>query len=185
MLIVITGGSGSGKSAYAENRILSLRGEAPLYYIATMKIYDEEGSRKVQRHRQLRAGNGFITIEQPVKIEGAAGMIEEGAAVLLECMSNLTANEMFPDTGKTGTDTEQLAGHIVDGVRRLAGKTGHLVIVTNNIFEDGRHYDETTMRYMEVLGQINRELSASADEVTEVVAGIPVAMKREGKKCLL
>ena len=58
MITLIMGGSGSGKSAYAEDYALAQAGESSKYYIATMQIYDAEGQRKVERHRKLRAGKG-------------------------------------------------------------------------------------------------------------------------------
>ncbi len=177
MIIVISGGSGSGKSAYAEKKILSLRGTEPLYYLATMQIYDGEGKKKVERHRKLRAGKGFITIEQPLNVGAAADAAEGPASVLLECMSNLTANEMFVNADTGLPEVSQVEERVMDGIRRLVKKTKHLVIVTNNVFEDGECYDEGTMRYMETLGRINCRLAELADEVTEVVAGIPVEVK--------
>ena len=44
MMHLVTGGSGSGKSAYAEQQVLEA-GDAPRYYIATMMPYGEEGRR--------------------------------------------------------------------------------------------------------------------------------------------
>ena len=58
MITLITGGSGSGKSAYAEEQVL-LEGEARRIYIATMYPYDEESHRRIDRHRRMRAGKGF------------------------------------------------------------------------------------------------------------------------------
>ena len=60
MITLVLGGSGSGKSAYAEHL---LDGKTNKYYIATMQVYDAEGEKKVARHRRLRAGKGFVTIE--------------------------------------------------------------------------------------------------------------------------
>lgn len=76
MLILVTGGSGSGKSAYAEELLLALtkQGETR-YYIATMQVFGEEGKEKVGRHKKLRAGKGFLTIESPQGI----GAVEIGA----------------------------------------------------------------------------------------------------------
>ena len=66
MITLVTGGSGSGKSAYAESLLYSCEGIR--YYIATMQIYDAEGEKKVERHRKLRAGKGFLTIESPMNV---------------------------------------------------------------------------------------------------------------------
>ena len=64
-----------------------------------MQIYGKEGLKKVERHRKMREGKGFFTIEQPTKIQDAIDkMTKEHNSeriVLLECMSNLAANEMF------------------------------------------------------------------------------------------
>ena len=62
MIHLVIGGSGSGKSEFAENL---LEDSQRKYYIATMQVYEEEGRKKVARHRRLRAGKGFQTIEQP------------------------------------------------------------------------------------------------------------------------
>ena len=54
MMILITGGSGSGKSAYAEQKILEF-GALNRIYIATMYPFDEESHRRIKRHRNMRA----------------------------------------------------------------------------------------------------------------------------------
>ena len=65
MIALVIGGSGSGKSAYAEQMAVKAAGNGSLYYVATMQVYDEEGKKKVERHQKMRAGKGFLTIEQP------------------------------------------------------------------------------------------------------------------------
>ena len=179
MLVIVTGGSGSGKSAYAENYIDMAAGNVQKYYIATMQVSGEEGRRKVERHQRMRADRGFLTIEQPVSVEIALQKMKTGKAfALLECMSNLAANEMFGgDCIKPGKEVFQ---KIINGIEMLQQELTCLVIVTNNVFEDGITYDETTMEYMRVLGAVNRRLADMADEVTEVVAGIPLTIKAGG-----
>jgi len=186
MITLVLGGSGSGKSAYAEHL---LDGKTNKYYIATMQVYDAEGEKKVARHRRLRAGKGFVTIEQPRDIgevdfsEGAqqametpdrAGqnVTERPRCALLECMSNLVANEMF--SGEEMVPEDEVVRHVLQGVRTLAAKVDELVIVSNNVFEDGIAYEEATQAYIRALGRINTGVAAIADTVTEVVVGIPV-----------
>lgn len=179
MMLVVTGGSGSGKSAYAEARVEELAGKKEKYYIATMQVYDREAEEKVNRHRQMRAGKGFITIEQPVRIGEACRRMRTGErAALLECMSNLAANEMF--SSDPPGSPENTAERILQGIRTLKQEADPLVIVTNNVFEDGCLYDRETEEYIRALGLINCRLAAMADSVVEVVAGIPVVLK-EGR----
>ena len=99
MLIFIYGGSGSGKSAFAEQMITKIKkDENKLYYLATMQIFDAEDEERVKRHRNLRKDKGFITLEYPKDIHKAINEIEDkNADILLECMSNLLANELFSE----------------------------------------------------------------------------------------
>ena len=92
MLELVTGGSGSGKSAYAESRICEWNRQdpKPLFYIATMYPYGEETEKKIERHRMLRKGKGFETLEwyTGLKLHLEEGSLQ-GSDVLLECMSYL------------------------------------------------------------------------------------------------
>ena len=174
-MTLILGGSGSGKSAYAEDYLLRAAGDKNKYYIATMQIRDAEMQAKVDRHHRLRQGKGFTTIEQPTELEQAVLQMEPAGAVLLECMSNLTANEMF--SGEQPVDRQTVITKILQGMEGLRKQADPLVIVTNNVFEDGMIYDDSTMEYIEALGRINERLAAEADEVVEVIAGIPQRIK--------
>lgn len=176
MLILVTGGSGSGKSAYAEARVSEFETECK-YYIATMQVYGEEGRQKVQKHQQMRAQRGFTTIERQRDIHLALAEMEEPekAVVLVECMSNLLANEMFTEDGMI--PEEQVTAKVTAEMKQLIAGTKHQVIVSNNVFEDGETYGEGTMAYMRALGRVNRAIAELADEMVESVVGIPVRIK--------
>lgn len=171
MLVLVTGGSGSGKSAFAEDRVLSF-GEARRIYIATMQHFDEEGEKRVARHRKMRAGKGFETMERYTDLKNLA--IPPDSVVLLECMSNLSANEMFAPEGAH----ENTASEIIEGVRRLQAQARHVVIVTNEIFSTSASYEGEMEEYLRTLGKVNQEIVKMADEAVEVVYGIPVYMKK-------
>lgn len=178
MMILVIGGSGSGKSSYAEEVAGSVSEEdMKKYYLATMQIFDEEGRKKVERHRKLRSGKAFHTIEQPTEIGRSLEKMDAGKkTVLLECISNLTANEMF--AGENPKLEMQVVQSVVSGLEQLRENTTNLVVVSNNVFEDGILYDQTTMDYIHVMGEINQRLAVMADQVVEVVAGIPVVIKQ-------
>ncbi len=199
MVYLVTGGSGSGKSAYAESLLSGLEHIDNRYYIATMQVYGDEGKKRVERHRRLRAGKGFLTVEQTVQIGEAIEKfwIEESdervkekidmqytalntAAAIVECVSNLTANEMFDEKGQRSE--QEVVNSVVLGLKQLAKSVQELVIVTNNVFDDGISYDESTMSYIRALARINIELAKWADEVTEVIAGIPVIWKKKNQE---
>lgn len=167
MFLIVTGGSGSGKSAYAESRIMELPIENRIY-IATMYPFDEESHKRIARHRAMRATKHFQTVERYVDMKHVE--LPENAIVLLECMSNLTANEMYQENG-AGENTVEA---VLEGIKKLKEKCRDLIVVTNEVFSDGIDYDPETMRYLSYLGGINAGIAKMADEVVEVVYGIPV-----------
>ncbi len=214
MILLVTGGSASGKSEYAENRALQMaKAESkPLIYLATMMPFGSDAEKRIERHRQLRAGKGFKTVERYTDIEtlcnGDSPDSEKfreqagGAVVMLECMSNLTANEMFADTNsdpaengeenlKASEETadgaaeniKEVRERILRGINALAKTAAHLVIVSINVFGEGvQQYDPWTQSYMQCLGELNQALTIRADEAVEVVYSIPV-MYKEGGRC--
>lgn len=176
MLHVVTGGSGSGKSAYAETELLRLakQNNCKKYYIATMEPFGEETLKKIERHREMRKDKGFDTLECYVNLKGTAETLTDRPAVLLECMSNLTANEIYHPDGAG----ERAVDRIVDGVQELCGRCEHLVIVTNEVCSECTRDSADMNRYKKILSEVNRRLAQKADWVTEVVYGIPVEVKR-------
>lgn len=179
MLILITGTSVSGKSEYAEKICCELAGSAKKYYIATMQPYGAEGTQRIRRHHALRQGKGFETIEQYQNVSKAFDKVQaevvshaaqnEKPVVLLECLSNLMANECFEEGGTPDA--------VFSDCIQLYRQCRHLVIVTNEIFSDGCLYDNTTTDYITRLGRLNTQLAQEADCVAEVVYSIPVYWK--------
>ena len=245
MMHVITGGSGSGKSAYAEmwltgkpekrevfadiadrpenvivcrktESILQEKNEVcPYLYIATMRPFGAETQKKIERHRRMRAGKGFQTLECygdlrtfdnfiqnwkrdadvadtamvgnnalnksffDINKAGKSEKIQKRdktRGIPLECVSNLLADVLYREDGSLAED-EVVMETIVEGIRYLNTQTERLAIVTNEVHSDLQDYSEETRKYIELLGRINQELGKMADQVTEVVYGIPVKIK--------
>lgn len=170
MIHLITGASASGKSAYAEGQLQQARGPEK-YYLATMRTWGKEGEERVKKHRAMREGKGFQTIEAFHTLEKVK--LEQPGSLMLECMSNLLANEQF----ELGGSDEKILERIQNGIQNLEVQTKDLVIVTNEIFSDGCSYDADTVRYIQLLGRLNIWLAERATLVTEVVYGIPIRHK--------
>lgn len=167
MLTVITGGSKCGKSSIAEDILSRFNGKK--IYIATMEPYCEEAHVAIERHRKMRLGKGFETVEKYTDIHDIS--IPDGCGVLLECACNLMANEMF-SAGK-----KEPVRKIMNGVDRLTERASEVIIVTNSVGEDGIVYPAETMDYIKNMGLLNCALSERADRVIEAVYGIPVMLK--------
>lgn len=172
MLVLVLGASKSGKSKIAEDKIASIEGDVKRYYLATMEPYTEEADKAIQRHRQMRKNKGFTTIEKYRNIGEVNMDSSENNVVLLECMGNLVANEMFSDGF-----LENVSEKIYNDIMKLYSKCDNLVIVSNIVSEDGVKYPYETERYIENICRLNAMLSEKADEVIEAVCGIPYRLK--------
>ncbi len=173
MNILVIGGSGSGKSEYAEN-LLCVRtpGGAEKTYLATMETASDAARLRIARHLEKRAGKGFRTVERQWGLSGA--LPDCSRFVLLECVSNLLSNEFFGQYfGRESRGAEAVFPELAE----LMGRSCEAVLVTNDIFCDGRVYDAETEQYRRELGELNRMLAEKADAVVEVCAGLPVVWK--------
>lgn len=170
MIILVSGGAASGKSALAETLAGKLPGKK--FYLATMHRGDGESLRRIARHRVMRAGKGFETVECP--LDAAQADVPPDSVCLLECLSNLMANELY-DRAPQGDPADKVTADVL----ALAARTAHLVVVTNEVFSDGAAARGICGDYLTALGRVNRALAARADQVVECVAGLPLYQKGE------
>lgn len=175
---LVIGAAASGKSAYAES--LCLGHDGPRVYLATMEPFGEEGARRIARHRALREGKGFSTLERTRDVGAAVPGLPRGCTLLLEDVGNLVANELFPEGGLPPRDPDAAAREVLGGIERLAQAAVHTVVVTVDVFADGMRYDGGTEAWRRALARVNEGVTAMADRAVEVVCGIPVWMKGEG-----
>ncbi len=208
MLRLIIGGSASGKSEYAERLVSSLPGKR--IYAATMEPFGEEGRERIARHRKLREGKGFVTVEVPrdlgvladaLRKSPAQGelfreatgseAVRESCNILLEDLPNLVANEMFGDGEIPVTDvgraeeSDALFSEMIRAIEELSSISEDLTIVTGDIFSDGVRYDSATEEYRRLLAKMNCRIAEEADHVVFVTAGCPVWMDtRQRGSCL-
>lgn len=172
MLTLVVGGAASGKSAYAEELIA--RSDAlRRVYLATMEPFGGEARRRIEKHRAMRNGRGFETIECYVNLLSVK--LPPDCAVLLEDIGNLCANEIFSPQGSG----DGAADSILRGVAQVRAQCRDLVIVSNEVFTGGADYAGATERYLSVLSYVNRKLAAMADAVCELSCGTALYYKGE------
>lgn len=171
MTTLVIGGSASGKSAFAETLLMHSKGTHRLY-IATMEPFGDESRSRIEKHQTMRRNKGFDTIECYRNIKGL--VLPPQSVILLECVGNLLANELFSPAGAG----YEAAAEIKQGILSLSKQATDFIIVTNDVFSDGRVYDEATERYKWLLAQLNQWLAAQAEAVYEVVCGIPLVCKK-------
>ena len=178
MFIFIAGMTRSGKSSYAEHRLLALAEntasvlgrDCPKIYIATAQIHahDSEMLARVHLHKTRRKGMGFTTIECQRDLGRLT--IPEDACVLIESLTLWTANEMFRDSAVN----HSAGAKIYSDIMSIHSRAKNLVLVSDDVFSDGAEYDPLTEEYMRTLGGLHVKIAAFADEVIEIVSGIPL-----------
>ena len=145
VLVMVSGGNGSGKSRFAEQLIAQTEGRR--YYIATMKPCTQENHQRIEKHRRQREGLEFQTLELPYQVQAAP--VTADGVVLLEDVSNLLANVMFEKSGD--------ADHVFQDICGLMARCRILVAVTiSGLCADG--YDEGTTAYINGLNELNQRL---------------------------
>lgn len=169
MRTLVLGGAACGKSEYAE--ALAVRLPVPRFYIATMMPFDKEDILRIEKHRAMRAEKGFHTMERYTDLGGL--ILPERGTVLLECLGNLVANELFSENGAGVKSFET----IIEGIEKLEAQCDDIVVVSNDVFSDGSAYTKETMRYIETLAAVNCALAQRYERVAELVCGIPLLHK--------
>lgn len=180
MLIFVSGGVRSGKSALGE-QMLSAHEGGRRVYLATSEPYDGEMEERIARHRQDRAGKGFTTVERSRNVGSAADELQPGDAVLLDCLGTLASNEMFGGAfvEHSAASVDKLHGRIMDGIGSVRRAVSVLVVVSNEIFSDGVDYDPMTADYIMLMGRLHRSLAEAADTAIECVYGRYIVHKGE------
>lgn len=163
-MILIIGSPDSGKSALGEDMIMKMSQGQKKAYIATMIPFGEEGRQRIKKHRKMREGKGFITYERARDLEALIAELEaeEIKVGLLECISNLAANEMFLEANK-GLELETLADMVVKEVCSLDSRLEKLVVITNE-FEASSEYDLETDQYIRLVSIINERLKGICEK---------------------
>lgn len=167
-ITLVLGGARSGKSGFAEERVLARGGDA--VYLATAEAWDEEMRARVDEHRRRRAGAGWRTVEEPLKLsEAIAEHARPGRAVLVDCLTLWLTNQML-----AGNDVDAATDGLLAA---LTGADGDIVLVANEVGYGIVPETPLGRRFRDHAGRLNQRIAALADEVVLVVAGIPLTVK--------
>ena len=170
MNILISGGCKNGKSGFAQRLAVKLSPEGKRYYVATMIPYDDEDRKRIALHIADRAELGFGTLETGRDI---ATVLEKGgrdATYLVDSVTALLLNEMFPDM-HSGAADQNAAKRCANGLLKIAKDAKNAVFVTDYIYSDAARYDEFTESYRSSLAYIDKVLAGECDTVIELCAG--------------
>jgi adenosylcobinamide kinase / adenosylcobinamide-phosphate guanylyltransferase len=175
-IILITGGSRSGKSAFAQKTAETLPG--PRACIATCPAIDPETEERVRKHREARRGKGWETIEETVDLAGAIRRAGAYRVLLVDCLT-LWVNNLLYEAERRGElfTEESTADRCRDLIDACGAFPGTVIFVTNELGMGIIPDNEQARRFRDVAGRCNQEIAEAAGTVTLVVSGIPLHLK--------
>lgn len=177
-LIVLTGGSRSGKSNVAAT--LAAECASPVTFVGFAHQIDGEMKRRVDMHRAKRPAE-WLTVEARDSVEWT---LRVGDGVLLvDCLGTLLGlvmSEVYGEmtTGELTDAGDVPAGYETEVERRFAALVGwilrrwdHTIVVTNEVGDGVVPAHASGRVFRDVLGRANRSLIDRADVGYLVVAG--------------
>ncbi len=164
----ITGGQRSGKSVYAEE--LTLKASQCPTYLATSRIWDEELRKRIDIHKGRRDSN-WTTWEEEIEISKISS---ESGVVLLDCIT-LWLTNVFEQEEYDKVKTIAFAKKEWE---KLCEQKIQLFVVSNEIGMGLVPMEKSTRSFIDVQGLMNQFIAQMADEVTFIVSGLPIEVKR-------
>jgi adenosylcobinamide kinase/adenosylcobinamide-phosphate guanylyltransferase len=165
-LTLVLGGAASGKSAFAEQLVMS-QDDHPTY-IATAQVFDDEMAKKVACHREMRGGN-WQTIEEPLDIASAIAKSPAGKPILIDCATLWLTNVILGE--------HDLKQHVRLFLEAVTTATAPIVIVSNEVGQGIVPDNALSRQFRNAQGRLNQNVAAQADLVVAVMAGLPIALK--------
>lgn len=170
LITLITGGSRSGKSRFALEKIQPFPRKV---FLATATAFDPEMEKRIQKHRAERSSD-FLTLEEPLHLGCTLRKYAPVAdALLVDCLT-LWLNNLFHSL-----EEKEARREIEDFLAALDERPGRIFLVTNEISMGVIGADPATRRFVDEQGRLNQEAARRADEVVLMVAGIPQYLKKE------
>jgi len=177
---LVLGGARSGKSLFAESLVKSLevcRQGSTVTYIATATAEDDEMSSRISHHQKNRPESWGL-IEEPFYLAPLIERLQQPEQIILiDCMTLWVSNWLCDDTKEfNGWQTQSEAF-----LKAVSDSKANIVIVTNEVGSGIVPMGNLSRQFVDQAGWLNQKLTDTVGDVSLVIAGIPLALKIDGR----
>jgi adenosylcobinamide kinase/adenosylcobinamide-phosphate guanylyltransferase len=172
---LILGGARSGKSRFAEQQAKQCADASgqQLMYVATATAGDEEMKSRIQQHKDHR-GSQWHLVEEPLSL---SSIIERHRSpndcLLVDCLtlwlSNCLMEKVWPAQRS-------------DFLQVLKKSQATIFMVSNEVGSGIVPLGELSRTFVDESGWLHQELATLSDEVSLIVAGLPLTLKAFEKR---
>ena len=182
-IILCSGGARSGKSEFAEQLALSLKGRKA--YVATGQAFDDEMKDRIKKH-QLRRGKEWITFEIPLHLHKNWEQIKNVSdVILIDCLTMFTSNHVFAHGDiNTQEDSNRIESIILEELRLLLQDINNsndktVIFVTNEIGLGIIPENKLARYFRDITGRVNREVASAANKMYLTISGVTIELKSQ------
>ena len=182
-IILCSGGARSGKSEFAEQLALSLKGRKA--YVATGQAFDDEMKDRIKKH-QLRRGKEWITFEIPLHLHKNWEQIKNVSdVILIDCLTMFTSNHVFANGDiNTQEDSNRIESIILEELRLLLQDINNsndktVIFVTNEIGLGIVPENKLARYFRDITGRVNREVASAANKMYLTISGVTIELKSQ------
>ena len=182
-IILCSGGARSGKSEFAEQLALSLKGRKA--YVATGQAFDDEMKDRIKKH-QMRRGKEWITFEIPLHLHKNWEQIKTVSdVILIDCLTMFTSYHVFAHGDiNTQEDANRIESIILKELRLLLQEINNsnnktVIFVTNEIGLGIVPENKLARYFRDITGRVNREVASAANKMYLTISGVTIELKSQ------
>jgi adenosylcobinamide kinase / adenosylcobinamide-phosphate guanylyltransferase len=201
---LVLGGARSGKSRYGEalvRQYTALGFDA--CYVATAQALDDEMATRIAKHQAGRTDDGieWQLFEESLALTALLKRLAKpGRVILVDCLTLWLTNQLLASCAKIDDEPASTEWHATDFITSassisndealaswqaeksafvdsLAELEGVVVLISNEVGSGIVPLGELSRQFVDEAGWLNQAVAALADNVTLVVAGLPLALK--------
>jgi len=168
---LVLGGARSGKSHFSEKVAFSLFSKTTngnLIYLATATAGDHEMINRIEHHKERR-GPEWQLIEEPLELAAIIEQASSDTTILIDCLTLWLSNCLHHDCWL------EERNNLIDALKH---SSANIIMVSNEVGSGIVPMGELSRQFVDESGWLHQQIAAIANDVTLLVAGLEMPLKR-------